>query len=84
MGSEDQDYDYDDAFGTPCPHCNGDGEVNCHCGGDLCLCENHGDAPCPVCFGEGEVSEATYDRYEEGRRKHVAALRAALSQGGGE
>jgi len=49
---------YDDYEGVPCPRCMGDGYVICHCAGDLCLCENQGDAPCPVCLGEGETRES--------------------------
>lgn len=77
---EPDDYDdfYDDGLPS-CPHCNGDGYVNCHCGGDLCVCENYGEAPCPVCFGEGEVSEARYQQYMDNLRKHAEMRRAALA-----
>ena len=34
-----------------CETCSGMGEVNCYCGGDLCICENYGSAPCPDCGG---------------------------------
>lgn len=32
-----------------CELCHGSGSVTCHCGGDLCVCENHGEEPCPRC-----------------------------------
>lgn len=69
------DFDtYDDHELFSCPHCSGFGSVECHCGGDLCVCDNYGEEMCPVCFGEGEITEDRYDRYEESRRKHFAAL----------
>ena len=30
-----------------CPRCDGHQVVNCYCGGDLCVCDNHGEEPCP-------------------------------------
>lgn len=35
-----------------CDHCNNTGMIDCHCGGDLCVCENQGEEPCPYCGGE--------------------------------
>lgn len=32
-----------------CETCHGTGTVGCHCGGDLCVCRNHGERPCPSC-----------------------------------
>ena len=32
-----------------CETCHGTGIVSCHCGGDLCVCRNHGEMPCPSC-----------------------------------
>lgn len=61
------DYD-DDRDGIPCPRCYGDGTVDCHCGGDLCVCENYGERDCPTCYGEGEVSESLHARYRESER----------------
>lgn len=29
--------------------CGGSGELECHCGGDLCVCHNHGGAACHGC-----------------------------------
>jgi len=29
--------------------CGGTGTLNCHCGGDLCVCHNHGEVECPGC-----------------------------------
>jgi hypothetical protein len=39
------DYDYEDdmpAGHVMCPRCDGHRTVDCHCGGDLCVCENYG------------------------------------------
>lgn len=42
--------------GHPNPHfepaagpCDGSGDVDCFCGGDQCVCHNHGEAECPGC-----------------------------------
>ena len=32
-----------------CDTCNNLGIILCHCGGDLCVCENYGEMPCPEC-----------------------------------
>lgn len=44
-----------------CSTCNNTGEVDCHCGGDLCVC---GDEvlPCPDCGGDfvSESDEVFY------------------------
>lgn len=29
--------------------CSGNGFVNCYCGGDQCVCHNHGEMECPGC-----------------------------------
>ena len=29
--------------------CGGSGELRCRCGGDLCVCHNHGHAECLGC-----------------------------------
>lgn len=39
---EDEDEGY-------CATCNNTGSIDCHCGGDLCICENNGEMPCPDC-----------------------------------
>ena len=73
---DDDPYDYEyQSDLVICPRCNGDGEVNCYCAGDLCLCENHGDAPCPVCHGEGEVTEERNERYLANEREMMEAFR---------
>lgn len=49
---EDEDpYDFDPADDGEewCEHCQNTGELDCHCGGDLCVCENNGTYPCPHC-----------------------------------
>lgn len=67
--------EYDDRDGVICPRCMGDGSVDCHCGGDLCICENYGERDCPVCHGEGEVSEQREAIYLKSRRKAYEAMR---------
>ncbi len=44
-------YDYDDYDDEEeyCDTCGNLGEVNCYCGGDLCVCLNYGSIPCPDC-----------------------------------
>lgn len=32
-----------------CDTCQNLGIVDCHCGGDLCVCLNYGEKPCPDC-----------------------------------
>lgn len=62
--------DFDEDF-CRCPRCSGWGFIDCHCGGDLCVCDNYGEADCPLCHGEGDVSEATYRIYEERQRENA-------------
>ncbi|QIF82488.1 hypothetical protein [Brevundimonas sp. 'scallop'] len=73
--SDGDEYEYDDRDGITCPRCQGDGTVDCHCGGDLCVCENYGERDCPVCGGDGEVSEMVEAQYEESRRQAYEAMR---------
>jgi hypothetical protein len=55
--------DFDDEEMVTCPRCMGLGSIDCHCGGDLCVCENYGERPCPTCHGRNEVSLDRYERY---------------------
>jgi hypothetical protein len=41
------DFEYEDS--QWCDACGNLGVIICHCGGDLCVCENQGEYPCPVC-----------------------------------
>lgn len=43
------DYDEDDCAEEWCATCHNTGEIDCHCGGDLCVCRNNGSYPCPDC-----------------------------------
>jgi hypothetical protein len=45
---DDDEFDQD---GPTCTRCDGYGYVDCHCGGDLCVCENYGEKICPKCGG---------------------------------
>ena len=69
--------DYDDDF--PCPKCDGSGHIDCHCGGDLCVCTNYGERYCPVCGGDGNVTEARYEQYRADEREWWAAYQAAVN-----
>lgn len=75
----DPDYYLSDDDVT-CPRCSGGGYIDCHCGGDLCVCDNYGDRPCPLCHGDGQISEATYDRYEAAQREWWAGYQAARTK----
>lgn len=34
---------------VPAGGCGGLGTIECLCGGDLCVCHNHGEVQCPGC-----------------------------------
>jgi hypothetical protein len=61
-----------------CPRCDGNRIVDCHCGGDLCVCENYGEMDCPMCHGEGDVTKARADKYYARRREFAEQLREAM------
>lgn len=42
---------YDDDHDRWCDTCQNLGEIDCECGGDLCICLNYGSMPCPDCHG---------------------------------
>jgi len=74
---------YDDDLHVPkghvrCPLCYGQQVVNCHCGGDLCVCVNYGEKPCPLCGGEyggeGYVAKAKADAYLERQAEYARAF----------
>lgn len=80
----DDDRFYDYCNGPPdgyvlCPRCDGHQTVNCHCGGDLCVCENYGEKPCPFCGGEydgeGYVTKERADIYIAKQAEYVKAFR---------
>jgi hypothetical protein len=41
--------------------CGGLGGLDCHCGGDLCVCHNHGEVECPGC---DECQDSDGEDYE--------------------
>ena len=43
--------------------CGDSGVLNCFCGGDLCVCHNHGEVECPGCEECGGDDEA-WDDYD--------------------
>ncbi|MGX1693184.1 hypothetical protein [Brevundimonas naejangsanensis] len=75
MSADEYDFDYGDDDSVTCPRCSGGGTVDCHCGGDLCVCENYGERDCPTCHGEGEVSSERHDRYRQSEREAHEAMR---------
>jgi hypothetical protein len=54
-----------------CDHCHNTGELDCHCGGDLCVCDNYGTYPCPHCDGgDGDdIETADADDIDRWRRE---------------
>lgn len=45
-----------------CERCYNTGELDCYCGGDLCVCERGGTYPCPDCGGrEGFICDEIED-----------------------
>lgn len=49
--------------------CGGLGEVDCICGGDFCVCHNHGTVECDGCedcdMDEDEFGDDGFDDYTE-------------------
>ena len=46
--------------------CGGTGQLNCYCGGDSCVCHNHGSTECPGCEDcESDDWRDEYDDYED-------------------
>lgn len=43
------DQDDDDGVEDWCDECHNMGEIECRCGGDLCVCSNNGRIECPKC-----------------------------------
>lgn len=43
--------------------CGGSGELQCRCGGDLCVCHNHGQVECLGCE-DCETNDEDYDDQE--------------------
>lgn len=47
-----------------CATCNNTGMIDCHCGGDLCVCGDE-EIECPECGG-GFACDEIDDDYDEG------------------
>lgn len=43
--------------------CGGSGIIDCMCGGDFCVCHNHGEYECPGC---DDCEREGDDKYDEG------------------
>lgn len=58
-----------------CTHCNNTGSIDCHCGGDLCICENCGEEPCPYCdqAGDGFYCEDIEEGFDAGEWNNTPA-----------
>lgn len=44
--------------------CGGAGELYCYCGGDLCVCHNHGSSDCPGCPDCEDEGDDGYDDFD--------------------
>lgn len=82
--SDVDDYYIDPDDHCVCPNCMGVRVVDCHCGGDLCLCQNYGEKDCPTCGGEGEVTKERYDRYMDNLAAFHAAFRRIMEDSSDE
>lgn len=48
LGYENDDSDFEESDEREyCATCGNTGYVDCHCGGDLCVCRWNGERPCP-------------------------------------
>jgi hypothetical protein len=46
--------------------CGGSGWLDCHCGGDICVCHNHGqEVECPGCPDCGRDDDLDDDDYPD-------------------
>jgi hypothetical protein len=61
-GTYDQLFD-DDTLGETC---GGLGQLQCFCGGDLCVCHHHGETECPGCEDCEPDGGGDYDDGGEG------------------
>ncbi len=50
--------------------CGGTGSLNCFCGGDFCVCHNHGEVECPGCEDCERENDECFDDgdYDYGER----------------
>jgi hypothetical protein len=48
---------YDELFSPLPARCGGLGVIDCHCGGDLCVCHNHGQIDCDGCADCDEADD---------------------------
>lgn len=52
---------YEDVMGP----CDGSGDCECRCGGDTCICHNHGYGLCPGCEECEGDDDDTWDEGDE-------------------
>lgn len=43
--------------GGPCEQCDDTGYVACRCGGDICICDNHGEMKCPRGCADDDIAK---------------------------
>lgn len=59
---------YDELFEKVSDRCGGSGVVDCYCGGDLCVCHNHGEVDCdgcPDCESDDENDDYLFEHDDE-------------------
>ena len=68
---------YDDEWpegAVVCDRCNGEGEVDCRCGGDFCCCGANDELTCPVCHGEEYITKERWEKRAKAHREIMEAL----------
>lgn len=61
QGAFEEMFDFSDAEGG----CGGSGLIDCYCGGDFCVCHNHGEYECPGCDDCDDREDEDNDYYDE-------------------
>jgi len=56
-----------------CDRCNGEGEVDCRCGGDQCYCGRQ-EVTCQVCHGEEYITKERWEKRAAAHREIMDAL----------
>jgi len=65
----------EELFADDCSEgCGGSGQLDCYCGGDFCVCHNHGSVDCPGCDDcQAERDDYDPDDFEEYLDEALAA-----------
>ncbi len=56
---------YDEMFAETDENCGGTGTLNCYCGGDFCVCHNHGEVECDGCEDCESQEPDDYEDYDD-------------------